>query len=171
MSWEAFRWTAKTPTELYGVLGPHGVDDLIRQALAACWRDLPDDQRTLHAAMRKAHEVSSYNLNVWRRIKQPTPEAFFKDLRPTNADGHFRQAMVLTWMMMPRSGGRKVSDALRIVQQILDRNLAAWRDDDATFTGKKAPAAKPKAKPKPTAAKQGAKKPAGKAGAARKKRK
>ena len=146
MSWEAYRWTAKTPSELYAVLGPHGVDELLRQTLSTCWRDLPEDQRSLDAAIRKVREVSSYNLNVWRRIKQPTPEAFFKDLRPTNADGHFRQAMVLTWMMMPRTGGRKVSDALKIVEQILERNLEGWREDEATFTGKKA--TKGKAKPK-----------------------
>jgi len=44
--------------------------------------------------------------------------------------------MVLCWMMMPRSGGRKVSDALRIVTEIFERNLAAWEEDDATFTGR-----------------------------------
>ena len=77
------------------------------------------------------------NIAAWRRIKQPTPEAFFADLGHTNADGHFRQAMVLCWMMMPRSGGRKVGDALKIVTQIFERNLAAWAEDETTFTGKK----------------------------------
>ena len=56
----------------------------------------------------------------------------------TNADGHFRQAMVLCWMMMPRIGGRKVTDALKIVTQIFERNLIGWAEDEATFTGKKA---------------------------------
>jgi hypothetical protein len=147
MSWEAFRWTAKSPSELYHVLGPHGVDDLVRQALASCWRDLPEDQRAFKRAVQVAREVHDRNIATWRRIKQPTPEAFFADLGHTNADGHFRQAMVLCWMMMPRSGGRKVTDALKIVTQVFERNLAAWAEDEATFTGKKAKtfrASKPK---------------------------
>ena len=45
MSWEAYRWTAKTPSELLHTLGPHGVDHLVRQYLDAVWRELPDDQR------------------------------------------------------------------------------------------------------------------------------
>src|SRR4051812_39450294 len=134
MSWEAYRWTAKSPSELYHVLGPHGVDELIRQALAACWRDLPDDGRSIDKAVACAREVAAYNMNVWRKIKQPTPEGFFANLRPSNADGHFRQAMVLTWMMMPRSGGRVVGDALKIVSQIFDRNIAGWMEDHRTFT-------------------------------------
>ena len=35
MSWEAYRWTAKTPSELLHTLGPHGVDHLVRQYLDA----------------------------------------------------------------------------------------------------------------------------------------
>lgn len=138
MSWEAFRWTAKSPSELYHVLGPHGVDDLIRQALAACWRDLPDEQRSFKRAVDVAREVHDRNVAVWRKIKQPTPESFFADLGHTNAEGHFRQAMVLCWMMMPRVGGRKVTDALKIVTAIFERNLDAWAEDERTFTGKKA---------------------------------
>jgi hypothetical protein len=38
---------------------------------------------------------------------------------------------------MPRSGGRKVSDALKIVSQVFERNLSAWREDNETFTGTK----------------------------------
>ena len=45
MSWESYRWTAKTPSELYHVLGPHGVDELIRQAMSACWRESPPEGR------------------------------------------------------------------------------------------------------------------------------
>jgi len=138
MSWEAYRWTAKTPSELYHTLGPHGVDELIRNALADVWREMPDETRTVDGAIRAAREVAGRNVAVWKRIKQPTPAAFFEDLRPTNADGHFRQAMVLCWMMMPRSGGRKVGDALKIVSEIFERNLAAWQEDNATFTGTKA---------------------------------
>jgi hypothetical protein len=135
MSWEANRWTAKTPSELYHTLGPHGVDELIRNALADVWRELPDENRNLDGAIRAAREVADRNTGVWKRIKQPTPAAFFEDLRPTRPDGHFRQAMVLCWMMMPRTGGRKVSDALKIVSQIFERNLAAWAEDNQTFTG------------------------------------
>lgn len=163
MSWEAYRWTAKSPSELYHVLGPHGVDELVRQSLAAIWRDLPEEARTLPAAIAKAREVQAHNFGVWKNIKQPTPEAFFANLRPTNADGHFRQAMVLCWMMMPRLGGRVVGDALRIVSEIFERNITAWETDNDTFTGKKkrpASARKPKPAAKPPAAKAPAVKPA-----------
>ena len=154
MSWEAYRWTAKTPSELYHTLGPHGVDELIRNALADVWRELPEDGRSVDAAIAAAREVASRNISVWRKIKQPSPAAFFEDLRPTNADGHFRQAMVLCWMMMPRTGGRKVSDALKIIAEIFERNLAAWREDDETFTGTKA---RPKRKTKAAAPKKAVK--------------
>ena len=144
MSWEAYRWTAKTPSELYHTLGPHGVDELIRNALADVWRELPGETRSVEQAIAAAREVANRNISVWRKIKQPSPAAFFEDLRPTSADGHFRQAMVLCWMMMPRAGGRKVSDALKIVAQIFERNLAAWQEDNETFTGTKARPARKK---------------------------
>ena len=47
MSWEAYRWTAKSPSELYHTLGPHGVDHLVRQMLDACWRQSPEEGRSL----------------------------------------------------------------------------------------------------------------------------
>jgi hypothetical protein len=153
MSWEAFRWTAKSPSELYHVLGPHGVDDLLRQAVAACWRAVPEEGRTFASAQALARQVFGRNIRVWKQIKKPTPEAFFKDMFPTDADGFVRQAMVLCWMMMPRTGGRKLSDVTKIVTAVFDRNLAAWDSDNATFTGKtskksarKAPSAKSKKK-------------------------
>src|SRR5437870_2259956 len=121
MSWEAFRWTAKSPSELYHVLGPHGVDDLMRQAIAAVWRDMPPEERSFRSAQIAAREVLDRNLRAWARIKQPTPQAFFADMGPAAADGFVRQAMVMTWMMMPRSGGRHVKDALRIVSDIFER--------------------------------------------------
>jgi len=156
MSWEANRWTAKTPSELYHTLGPHGVDELIRNGLADVWRALPEEGRTIEAAIGAAREVADYNTGVWRKIRQPSPAAFFEGLRPTNADGHFRQAMVLCWMMMPRSGGRKVSDALKIISQIFERNLAAWREDNATFTGTRAkPTRKGSAKKAPKKVRKG----------------
>ena len=171
MSWEAHRWTARTASELYHTLGPHGVDDLVRQMIAACWRTLPAEGRTLALGVAAARTVYDRNVGVWRRIKKPTPEQFFADLFPTDADGYCRQAMVLTWMMMPRTGGREVPDALRIFGHIFDRNVEAWEEDDATFTGKgrkkKANAAgaakagsaakkKPAAKAKPVRKKAGA---------------
>src|SRR3954447_19831265 len=71
MSWEANRWTAKTPSELYHTLGPHGVDDLVRQMIASCWRSLPDDARSLASGIARAGEVYQRNVNVWKRIKKP----------------------------------------------------------------------------------------------------
>ena len=158
MSWEAYRWTAKTPSELYHTLGPHGVDELIRNALADVWRELPEETRTVDGAIRAARQVAERNVAVWKKIKQPSPAAFFEDLRPTAADGHFRQGMVLCWMMMPRSGGRKVGDALKIVSQIFERNLTAWQEDDATFTGVKATRVKAKSGAAKETPKKGSKK-------------
>ncbi|HEX8914112.1 MAG TPA: hypothetical protein VF796_17315 [Humisphaera sp.] len=136
MSWEAHRWTARTPSELYHTLGPHGVDDLVRQMIAACWRTLPNEGRTLALGVAAARTVYDRNVGVWKKIKKPTPEQFFADLFLTDADGYCRQAMVLTWMMMPRTGGREVPDALKIFGRIFERNVEAWEEDDATFTGK-----------------------------------
>jgi len=152
MSWEAFRWTAKTPSELYQVLGPHGVDHLIRQMLDACWRQSPAEGRSLASVKKLAQEVFDRNLAVWAKIKQPSPAAFFEDLLPQPADQFLRQAMVMCWMMMPRTGGRKVADVRRIIGDIYQRNLDAWDEDDRTFTG----SGKPKRK---TAAKKSAAKP------------
>jgi hypothetical protein len=159
MSWEAQRWTARTPTELYHTLGPHGVDELVRQMIAACWRSLPDDARDIRAGVARAREVFSRNVGVWKRIKKPGPESFFADLGPTESDHFCRQAMVMTWMMMPRSGGREVSNALKIFGSIFERNIEAWEQDSDTFTGKsrKKPAktAKPAKAAKPSATKRG----------------
>jgi hypothetical protein len=137
MSGEAYRWTAKTPSELYHTLGPHGVDHLVRQMLDVCWRESPDEGRTLAGVKRAAQEVFDRNMRVWARIKQPSPAAFFENLLPNAADGFMRQAMVMCWMMMPRSGGRKVSEVRSIVGAIFQRNIAAWDQDESTFTGKK----------------------------------
>jgi hypothetical protein len=144
MSWEAYRWTAKTPSELYQTLGPHGVDHLVRQMLDACWREHPMETRTLAGVRRAAQEVFDRNMAVWGRIKKPSPAAFFEDLLPNAADGFLRQAMVLCWMMLPRAGGRDVKDVRRIVGEIFNRNLAAWSEDEATFTGKSARKSTPK---------------------------
>jgi hypothetical protein len=162
MSWEAHRWTAKTPAELFHTLGPHGVDELVRQMIASSWRSLPDDARHIGAGIDRVREVYNRNIAVWKRIKKPGPESFFADLGPTEADHFCRQAMVMTWMMMPRSGGREVPDALKIFGRIFERNIEAWEEDNATFTGK---SRKKTAKP----AKSAAKKPAGKKSKSKKK--
>jgi hypothetical protein len=135
MSWEAHRLTSKSPAEVYTVLGPHGCDDLIRQAWAACWREHPEETRTFKAVRQRFFETFTRNLNIWRRIKKPTPEAFFADLKPHDTvEGHLRQAMVLAWMMLPRAGGRTFADTIPLIQRLYDRNLAAFEEDNQTFT-------------------------------------
>ena len=135
MSWEAHRLTSKSPAEVYTVLGPHGCDDLMRQAWAACWREHPEETRTFKAVRQRFFETFSRNLNIWRRIKKPTPEAFFADFIPHDTvEGHLRQAMVLSWMMMPRAGGRTFADTIGIIQRLYERNMSAWEEDNDTFT-------------------------------------
>lgn len=135
MSWEAHRLTSKSPAEVYTVLGPHGCDDLIRQAWAACWREHPEETRTFKAVRQRFFETFTRNLNIWRRIKKPAPEAFFADFKPHDiVEGHLRQAMVLSWMMLPRAGGREFKDTFKIIQRLYDRNIAAWEEDERTFT-------------------------------------
>src|SRR5438552_986674 len=82
MSWEAFRLTSKSPSELLHTLGPHGVDDLMRQALNAVWRDYPPENRSYDAVRAATAEVFNRNMRVWSAIKKPTPDAFFTDLQP-----------------------------------------------------------------------------------------
>ena len=153
MSWEAFRLTSKSPSELYDVLGPEGVDNLLRQFLTACWNALPSGARTMTDWRRLTQSVFDRNMRVWARIKKPNPVHFFQDLRPDPADGHLRQAMVMSWMMLPRAGGRNFSETKKIITQIYQRNLAAWEQDHRTFTPstpkprKAAPSKKKPAKP------------------------
>ena len=143
MSWEAQRLTSKSPAEVYRVLGPHGCDDLLRQAWAACWRESPEETRTFEGVRQRFFEVWTRNINIWKRIKKPTPDAFFADFRPHDtAEGHIRQALVLSWMMMPRAGGREFKDTFKIMERIYRRNMEAWEEDNATFSGKKAAKAK-----------------------------
>ena len=134
MSWEAFRLTSKSPSELYGVMSPSGVDHLVREMLMACWRRLPEDQRTIEAWRGEIERVWQRNMRVWTAIKKPTPEAFFRDLAPFDADGHLRQALVLAWMMLPRAGGREFGDVKKIVTKIYQRNVEAWEADSRTFS-------------------------------------
>ena len=162
MSWEAYRWTAKTPSELFHTLGPHGADHLVRQYLDAVWRYLPDDQRTIESARRAADEVFDRNMKVWASIKKPSPAAFFENLLPKDTDQFLRQAMLVVWMMMPRAGGRDLGSVRKIVTRIYERNFEAWEEDNAAFTGK------PKKKSKPAAAKKPKKAPAKKKTTARK---
>ena len=160
MTWEAFRLTSKSPAEVYHVLGPHGVDDLIRKAMDACWREYREDARTYDNVKKRMLEVYNRNMRHWAGIKKPLPAAFFDKLLPYAADGHMRQALVLAWMMMPRAGGRKFADVKKIVADIWQRNLAAWDEDNRTFnppakatkppTPKRKPAGtKKKSKPSP----------------------
>ena len=149
MSWEALRLTSKTPSEVYAVLGPHGVEELLRDARNVCWREYPEAERTLAAVKKRLVEVFERNMKVWGAIKKPSPAAFFENLLPHAADGHIRQALVLTWMMMPRAGGRDFKDVAKIVRHIFDRTLANWDEDDRIFTvgfGRKRTATKPAAK-------------------------
>ena len=151
MSWEAFRLTSKSPSEVLHVLGPHGVDDLIIKMRDAVWREYPEDARTFENVKKRVNEVFARNMKVWSAIKKPAPAAFFENLLPYAADGHMRQALVLAWMMMPRAGGRDFKDVKRIVTEIYDRNMAAWEQDNATFTAapkKRATAAKKPSKKK-----------------------
>ena len=133
MSWEAFRLTSKSPSELYGVMSPSGVDHLVREMLMDCWRRLPEEEKTIEAWRREIDRVWQRNLRVWGAIKKPAPEAFFRDLAPFDADGHLRQALVLTWMMLPRAGGREFGDVKKIVSKVYDRNVEAWEADNRTF--------------------------------------
>ena len=139
-TWEAFRLTSKSPGELLSTLGPHGVDHLIRQAMDALWREYPAETRTYTNVRKRAGEVFSRNMKVWSAIKKPAPAAFFENLLPYMADGLIRQALVMTWMMMPREGGRDFSQTRKIFQHIFDRNMAAWEEDNRTFSA--APAKK-----------------------------
>ena len=134
MSWEAFRLTSKSPSELYGVMSPNGADHLVREMLMDCWRRLPEDQKTIDAWRREIDRVWQRAMRVWGAIKKPAPEAFFRDLAPFDADGHLRQALVLTWMMLPRAGGRDFGDVKKIVTKIYQRNVEAWDADNRTFS-------------------------------------
>ena len=102
MSWEAFRLTSKSPSELMTVMGPGGADGLVREMLMECWKSLPPETRTMEAWRKRAGEVFARNMKTWNAIKKPTPEAFFANLLPFPSDGHFRQALVLCHMMLPR---------------------------------------------------------------------
>lgn len=160
MSWEAFRLTSKSPSELMTVMGPAGVDGMVRDALMSCWRSLPEETRTMEAWRERVRKLWTRNMKVWTGIKKPSPEAFFAELAPYDSDGHFRQALVMSWMMLPRAGGRQFKDTFKIIRDIFDRNVAIWEGDHVTFSGvsvkkkrsartaKSAKAAKGKKKPK-----------------------
>jgi hypothetical protein len=161
-SWEAFRLTSKSPAELLHTLGPHGVDDLIRQMLATCWRDAPAEGRTYKSVQATARQVMDRNLRVWKSIKKPTPAAFFENLLPHPGDGLARQALVLCRMMMPR-GKNSLPDVAKVVTHIFERNLAAWDADyDIFIKGLKTGARKTAPAPKKLPAKKPKKKPAAK---------
>jgi uncharacterized protein (DUF305 family) len=145
MSWEAFRLTSRSPSELITVMGPNGVDALVREMLMECWKSLPTEIRTMQAWRKRADEVFARNIKTWNAIKKPTPEAFFANLLPFPSDGHMRQALVLCHMMLPR-GKRAIKDVAKEIAAIYERNIAGWEDDYKTWTKgvTKRPAPKPK---------------------------
>ncbi len=155
--WEAFRLTSKSPSELYDVLGPSGVDGLIRHVLVDCWNTLPSGERNLKAWRKRVDEIWSRNMAVWTRIKKPSPAAFFEDMRPDAADGHLRQALIMTWMMLPR-GKRDMKDVRAVITHIFERQRATWEEDEQTLKkGLKSSPAK-KARPRAVVKKQSKKK-------------
>ena len=40
----------------------------------------------------------------------------------------------MCWMMMPRAGGRHFKFVVKTMDAIFQRNLAAWEQDNRTFT-------------------------------------
>lgn len=134
MSWEALRLSSKTPAEVYETLGPHALEELLRDARNAVWRELPEAERTFTNARKHLMAAFDRNIAVWKKIKKPAPEAFFANLLPNAADGHIRQALVLTWMMMPRAGGRDFKDVAKIVSAVFERMIENWDQDNVTFT-------------------------------------
>jgi hypothetical protein len=109
------------------------VDELIRQMLAACWRDFESEGRTLRTVKAFAQQVFDRNMRVWSAIKKPSPAAFFDKLPPYPADGFMRQALVLCWMMMPR-GSRALGEVAKVVGHLFQRNIDAWDEDYDIFT-------------------------------------
>jgi hypothetical protein len=167
MSWEAFRLTSKSPSELMNVMGPNGVDAMVREMLMECWKSLPPEARTMELWRKRAAEVFARNMRHWNSIRKPTPSAFFENLLPFPSDGHFRQALVLCHMMLPR-GKRALKDVAKEMTKIYERNVASWEDDYRTFTKgvssrsattrKKAEASKGRAKPSKKSPKKATKK-------------
>lgn len=133
MSWEAFRLTSKSPSELMTVMGPNGVDALVREMLMECWKSLPPEIRSLETWRKRANEVFTRNMKTWNAIKKPAPAAFFANLLPFPSDGHFRQALVLCHMMLPR-GKRAIKDVAKEITKIYERNIESWEDDYRTMT-------------------------------------
>ena len=58
----------------------------------------------------------------------------------------------MSWMMLPRAGGRDFKETHKIITQIYERNIAAWEQDSRTFTAVKPrkKSSKPAAKKKAT---------------------
>ena len=150
------------------VMGPNGVDALVREMLMECWKSLPPETRTMEAWRKRCGEVLSRNMRTWNAIKKPTPQAFFADLAPFPSDGHFRQALVLCHMMLPR-GKRAMKDVAKEIEKIYERNVTSWEEDYRTWTRGVSTRTSPKPKAK-TPAKKSAAKSAPKKSCDRKKR-
>src|SRR5690242_18403225 len=133
MNWEAFRLTSKSPSELMEIMGPNGVDALVREMLMECWKSLPPETRSMQTWRKRAEEVFTRNMKTWNAMKKPTPEAFFANLLPFPSDGHFRQALVLGHMMLPR-GKRAIKDVAKLLTAIYQRNVTSWEEDFRTLT-------------------------------------
>jgi hypothetical protein len=153
MSWEALRLTSRSPAEIYHVMGPGGVDGLVRQVFTSCWNALPAEGRDFAAWEKLAREVYQRNMAVWDHIRRPSPDNFFHDMRPEPQDGFMRQAMVLCFMMLPR-GYKNLANVHKVVGGIFERNLAAWEADNHTFL--KGPAKRKASPPKRSSKKSGA---------------
>ena len=165
MSWEAFRWTAKSPSELYHVLGPHGVDDLIRQTSPPSGASCPPRARTFDGGRTGRPEVSTATSRSGGGSSSPprrrssTTSAPPRRRLPPPGDGP----------QLDDDAPRRrpgLQDALRIVSQIFERNLANWHDDNATFTGEKPKAGKKKPAVKASTTKKASTKSASKKKAA-----
>jgi len=132
---------------------------LIRQALDTLWREYAPENRTFENVKRRADEVFNRNMKAWANIKKPSPQAFFENLLPYQADGFFRQAMVLCWMMMPRTGGRDLADVRKAITHIYSRNVDWWNEDNDFFTAtRKRPARRVVNRSKPATKKKKASK-------------
>ena len=88
-------------------------------------------------ACRESHPRYGDNVHVRSSIatspsgtnQKADSEDFFADLQPFEPDHLMRQAMVTCWMMMPRSGGREVKDALRVVPK---SSTVIWKPGNKT---------------------------------------
>ena len=104
------RQTSKSPSEVYTVLGPHGCDDLLRQAIAAAWREHPEETRTYAAVRQRVFETWTRNLNIWRRIKKPDPRVFLHCADRQRSHGYAPE----DWLHVAQSQYHDIAAASRL---------------------------------------------------------